>query len=173
MNTGQMIQTIGALGILSLLILNANRAVLGNTQTVYTGQYAETALSIAQSYILEATMKDFDEKAIGQAAIKDPTKFSATLRPDANESTIGSFDDVDDYNGYSVIVTTPTDTNTTYQVNCTVEYMNENDLSVVSSTQTFYKRVTVSVTVPYADPTLFQGEGTTPKVSLSSVVSYH
>jgi hypothetical protein len=173
MHTGQMLQTIGALGLLSLLILNANRAVLGNTRTVYTGQYASTAISIAQSYILDATTKNFDEASIGSAAIKDPTKFSAHLGPDGTESGISSFDDIDDYNGYIELVTTPTDALTTYQVNCTVEYVSAADPSTVSSPQTFFKRITVSVSVPYADPTLFQGEGTTPAVRLSSVVSYH
>ncbi len=173
MQTGQMLQTIGALGLLSLLILNANRAVLGNTRTVYTGQYASTAISIAQSYILEATMKEFDQKTIGQPLINDPTKFSTTLGPDASETSISKYNDIDDYNGYTTIVTTPTDPLTAYQVNCTVDYVNESDFSSISSVQTFFKRITVSVTVPYADPALFQGEGTSPKVRLSSVVSYH
>ena len=173
MQTGQMLQTIGALGLLTLLILNANRAVLGNTRTVYTGQFAESALLIAQSYILDATTKDFDEKSLGGVAIKDPSKFSSLLGPDGTESGISSFDDVDDYHGYCDSVMTPTDSQTKYAVNCTVEYVSSTDPSVVSSPSTFFKRVTVSVTIPYADPTLFQGEGTTPAVRLSSVVSYH
>jgi hypothetical protein len=176
MNTGQMLQTIGALGLLSLLILNANRAVLGNTRTVYTGQYAETALLIAQSYILDASMKYFDEVAINAAAIKDSTKFSSPLGPDAGESGLSSFDDFDDYNGYSGIErspTRPTADTTAYRVYCTVEYVLSGDPSTVTSSKQFFKRITVSVTVPYADPTLFQAADATPRVRLSSIVSYH
>ena len=173
MNTGQMLQTIGALGLLSLLILNANRAVLGNTRTVYTGQYASTAISIAQSYILEATVKEYDSKTIGLSLVKDESKFSAILGPETSETSIGKFNDIDDFNGYTAMVTTPTDPLTAYEVRFTVEYVDENDYSVVHANPTFYKCITVSVTVPYADPALFQGEESTPRVSLSSVVSYH
>jgi hypothetical protein len=168
-----MIQTIGALALLSLLILNANRAVLSNTRTVYTGQYAVTAVSIAQSYLFEATAKEFDEKTIGQSFLADPTKFSSTLGPDAGETSIGKFNDLDDYQGYSAVVTTPTDPLTTYMVDCTVDYVEEKDFSSVSGTQTFFKRITVSVTIPYSDPSLFGLEDGTPRVKLSSVVSYH
>jgi hypothetical protein len=173
MQTGQMLQTMGALVLLSLLILNANRAVLGNTRTVYTGQYASTAISIAQSYILEATVKEYDQKTIGLPLAKNVTQFSTTLGPETGETSIGKFNDVDDYDGYTSMITTPTDPLTAYQVSFTVEYVDENDYAVVCSNPTFYKRITVSVTVPYADPALFQGEGTSPTVSLSSVVSYH
>lgn len=173
MQTGQMLQTIGALGLLTLLILNANRAVLGNTKTIYTGQFAETAIQIAQSYILDATTKDFDEKSIGGVSIKDPTKFSSVLGYDAGEYDRISFDDIDDYNGYTATDSVLTDGNTKYTVNCTVEYVSATDPSVVSMSSTFFKRITVSVTIPYADPTLFQGEGTTPAIRLSSIVSYH
>jgi hypothetical protein len=173
MQTGQMLETIGALALLSLLILNANRAVLGNTRTVYTGQYASTSISIAQSYILEATMKEYDQKTIGLPLINDATKFSTILGPEAGETSIGKFNDVDDYDGYSTMITIPTDPLTAYQVSFIVEYVTESDYSVVCSSPSYYKRITVSVTVPYADPGLFRGEGTTPTVSLGSVVSYH
>jgi hypothetical protein len=173
MNTGQMLQTIGALGLLSLLILNANRAVLGNTRTVYTGQYATTAISIAQSYVLEATVKEYDNKTIGLPLTTDVAKFSTILGPETGETSIGKFNDVDDYNGYAAMLTMPTDPLTGYNVSMIVEYVDENDYSVVRSSPTFYKRITVSVTVPYADPALFQGDGSSPKVSLSIVVSYH
>jgi len=79
-----MLQTIGALGLLTLLILNANRAVLGIHALLY-GQFAESALLIAQSYILDATTKDFDENP-SVRAIKDPSKFSSLLGPDGRRA---------------------------------------------------------------------------------------
>lgn len=174
MHSGQMLQTIGALALLSLLVMNANRAVLGNSRTVYTGQYISVATQIAQSYILDATTKEFDENAIGRAPIHDQTLFSVHLGTDGGEadSTLSTFDDIDDYNGYHASYITPYDT-VHYYVRCVVEYVSPNNFSVVSGSQTFYKRISVTVNVPYADYDLVGGTGGVPQITLRSVVSYH
>ncbi len=175
MGSGQMLQTLGALVLLSLLVLNANRTVLNNSRIVYTGQYTETALSLAESYLQEITAKAFDEKAIGQPSIKDPSKFSWTLGPDYGETSAGSFDDVDDYIGYPLRLREPvvSDTTTLFKLECAVDYMTD-DLSATSAIPTFYKRITVTISVPFADPGLFgQEEHSTPLLRLARIVSYH
>ncbi len=173
MNSNHMLLTLGALGILSLLVLNANRAVLNNTRVVYTGQFTNSAIAIAQSYLQEITAKEFDENVIGQPVIRDSTRFKLTQGPDFDEHSVSAFDDIGDYNGYTATAKIPNDTASAFGVTCTVDYVNASNFDEVMPMQTFYKKVTVVVTIPNADPSVLNGAGTVPSVKLSSVVAYH
>ncbi|MEJ2195754.1 MAG: hypothetical protein P8X73_12975, partial [Ignavibacteriaceae bacterium] len=58
-----------------------------------------------------------------------------------------NYNDIDDFNGYSRGVSAPHAEN--YEVSCVVQYVDGDNPDKVVNTQTFYKKVTVTVTSPY------------------------
>jgi MSHA pilin protein MshD len=144
---GQTLLVLGALVVLSLAVLSANQLMLEKLTASYDTQATVAAISLAQAEIDEIQRKDFDENSIAKRIYyaTDMTPVSL-LGPDAGETSRSLYDDVDDYNNDSTVVSTATLDNFTEQ--CKVEYVTEADPDVVSSTQTFYKRITVTVTHP-------------------------
>ena len=94
--------SIAAIGILCVLGLNAYRILMTQgTDPLYSMRAAE----LGQSYLEEMLGKRFDENSpLGNSlrcnAPSRPT-CSATLGPDAGETTHITFDDFDDYNNFS------------------------------------------------------------------------
>lgn len=147
MGTPQTLITMGALIILSLASLSFNSSFLETTTIDFENKVYLTAFSLADDMIEEIKVKAYDE-----ATLKFPTTtttnltLSENLGPDLNENS-SSFDDIDDYNNYSKLISAPHAED--YQITCNVFYVdgdNPDDLSLV---QTFYKKVKVTVASPY------------------------
>ncbi len=148
MSSVQSMLTIAALVFLSMISLQFNRTAL-NTQTAeIENKIYLTAFSLADDMIEEIKVKGFDE-----TTVPFPTNVTTNLTslanfgPDVGES-YGNFDDVDDYNGYNKLVSAPHAED--YYVAVAVKYVEEDDPDDDSSVQTFYKKVTVTVSSPYA-----------------------
>lgn len=147
MSSIQSMLTIAALVFLSLISIQFNRTAL-NTQTAeIENKVYLTAFSLADDMIEEIKVKGFDE-----ATVPFPTNVTTNLTPlaafgpDAGE-TYGSYDDVDDYNGYNKLVSAPHAED--YYVSVGVKYVKGDEPDSDSSVQTFYKKVTVTVSSPY------------------------
>ncbi len=144
MNNTQTLLIFGAMLILSLTSLRFNKTVVNNVTVELENKVYLTAFSLADDMIEEAKTKAFDE-----STIKFPTtstaNLSTTLGPEGE--TYSSFDDVDDYNGYSKLVTAPHAED--YNISCRVMYVDGNDPDEVVSHQTFYKKFEVTVSSPY------------------------
>lgn len=147
MNTGQSLLSIGALAVFSLVSLNFNSTILNNTTVEVENKVYLTAFSLADDLIEEIRQKAFDA-----ATVDFPTTNTASLTspyglgPRYDESYT-NFNDIDDFNGFNKTVSAPHAEN--YHVTCLAQYVNPNNPDQAVSTQTFYKKVTVTVTSPY------------------------
>jgi hypothetical protein len=144
--------TLGAMAILAFISLRFNSTLLQNRTTEIENKVCLTAFSLADDLIEEIKQKAFDEQTVVFRSITpDELTSSVNFAPevrDAGESELTStWDDIDDYNGYTKQISTPHVEN--YTVASTVDYVSASDQDEVSNIQTYYKRVTVRVTSPY------------------------
>ena len=147
MSNVQSMLTIAGMVILALISLRFNSTVLNTSESQTENKVYLTAFSIADNLIEEIKGKSFDQTTI-QFPTTNPASLTppASLGPDSGEA-YPNYNDVDDYNGFKETITAPYFE--TYNVSCSVEYVNSNDPDVASSTQTFYKKVTVTVSSPF------------------------
>lgn len=166
MNTGQMMLVIAAFAMLSTLALSINGMITSTLILSFESELAMNAHAVAQSLLDEILTKEFDEKVTdGKKVYKfsDMTPTSG-FGPDAGESLPGGitsfdtelisgnfqsrllFDDVDDYHNYKRRVKNLVGWQ--FEATITIQYVNENDPNTLSSSQTYNKRIIVSVTNP-------------------------
>ena len=147
MGNVQSLLSLGAMLILGLSSLNFNEAVLTNSTTEIENKVVLTAFSLADDLIEEIKVRAFDA-----ATVDFPTNNPASLTAAGSLGpgwweTYPNFNDIDDFNGYKRIVSAPHAEN--YDVRCKVQYVNGDYPDQVVSTQTFYKKATVTVSSPY------------------------
>lgn len=147
MNTGQMLITIAAMALLSMVIVNVNRNSLSNTENMDKTKYEIMAVSLANTIIHEAFSKSFDEATTDSKQITSTNQLSTNLGKDTGELNRKDFDDFDDYNLYSY--NTAADTtiiSADFDVSCRVFYVDP-FLSLDSvGSKTYNKRIEVKVT---------------------------
>jgi len=141
--------SIGAIVLLALTSLRFNTTLLANRTTEIENKVYLTAFSLADDLIEEIKQKAFDEETVEWRAITTDqlTPYNAFGPVDPGESSVYDFDDIDDYQGYSKSVSLPHAEN--YSVISTVDYVTASNPDVTSSSQTFFKRISVNVTSPY------------------------
>ncbi len=144
MNTGQSLLTIGAMILLSVLILRINNTFLTTGTVLMESKFAVLATSIATSQLEEISNKAFDNYTAS-----NPTKYTGDLTPynrlgPETGETPATYNDVDDYNGYTK--TDSTMPSAIFKINCKVEYVNTSNPDVAVNTQTWNKKITVYVT---------------------------
>ncbi len=157
-----MLLTIGGIVLLSTFVLFANGLLSDNIETSSDNEFMITAISLAQSVIDEAKAKAFDEITISDSVTSPTDLTSANLlgrdgfgesvsNPDTAQAdqcqSFSQFDDLDDYNGYVRLVNTPRAEG--YRVSASVSYASVTYPDSVKSSQTFCKRMVVTVTSPY------------------------
>jgi len=176
MNNVQSMITIGAITIFSLISIRFNATVLETTNVEVENKIYLTAFSLADDLIEEIKQKAFDEETVVFRSINpeeltpsndfapdflDPGETSDPLTFDDIDDYNGfsksinlpqtsdplTFDDIDDYNGFSKSVNLPHAEG--FVVTSQVEYVQSNNQNMPSSTQTFFKRVTVWVSNDY------------------------
>ncbi|MBK7228021.1 MAG: hypothetical protein IPH97_03915 [Ignavibacteriales bacterium] len=161
MNTGQMMLTLGAMLLLSFLILRVNSTQLLSQETITDSKLGIVALTIANSYMDFAKRRVFDT-VIADSIFNDPTVAMCTA-PNALGPEIGenypNFDDIDDFNlwdpALSRFITVPdtttlssaTDPNlfTEFFVTSSVYYVPESDFETKANIRTLFKRIDVRV----------------------------
>lgn len=143
MNDGHLITLLGAIVLLSILVLNVNRTILSATDHKLQAETIIACTSVGQHVIDLISSKKFDEAAISEE-ITDVTAFTpaASLGPEYGEN-YNYFDDVDDYNNYSGVVATPRMGNCS--VNISVNYVNQEQPDIISQVQTCTKRIEAKV----------------------------
>jgi len=141
--------SIGAMALLALVSLRFNTTLLENKTTEIENKVYLTAFSLADDLIEEIKQKAFDEQTVEWRAIPvEQLSSSSAFGPvDPGESSVITFDDIDDYHGYLKAVSLPHVEN--YSVMSTVEYVSATDPDVTSNTQTYFKKITVRVNSPY------------------------
>jgi MSHA pilin protein MshD len=162
MNTGQMIMTLGAMLLLSTIMLRVNTTTLTNESVRDEAQYGVLANSIATSIIEQAQSKAFDEES-DTTNITAYTQLSSVLGPESGE-TESNFDDFDDYNGF-----TKRDSSmksAVFDIACSVVYVEPNNILGSTSNRTWNKKITVTVTRPIS------ADSSALAVRSSSIFSY-
>jgi len=178
LGSGQMLLAALAMFLLGIIILSANSTLFDNEQTVRDSEFGVAAISLATSLVEEAQGKVFDEAASDSGVTTTAQLTLGTmLGPDPSEQyrTVDTskhdFDDLDDFNGFSVeFVNDSTQPQiATYRGNSRgfradyllrskVEYVVAGggfaDLDGSTLTQTWHKKITVTVTSPSSKDTL-------------------
>lgn len=171
MNTGQMLITIGAIFLLSMVILTTNRGLITTNSTMIDNRYGILGTSLATSIIEKATGKAFDHNTdtIAVNSLTILTNINAIgLETGENRNYPDNFNDFDDFNCYRTIPKVDTvffeGTNRRIIFNtfCRVDYVALNNINNVSTQRTWHKRMMVKVVSP--------GMGDT--IRMSTIYSY-
>jgi hypothetical protein len=171
MNLGQTMLSAGALVLLTVLVINAHRLVVQSGDAAVSAEAAQVGIDLAQSLLDEIQTKRFDQYS-DTSGTQNPSSFTdpSALGPGAGESitlpdtklykSIGKYNDVDDYHGYSR--TAVVGQFSGFTLNVTASYVQDDDPDVIVSYRTYTKRVEVKVT----NPTYFKD------MTFSAIISY-
>ena len=145
----QSFTTIGAILLFSLISIRFNSTVLENMTMEVENKVYLTAFSLADDLLEQIKQKAFDEETIVFHSI-NPEELSPRnifgYGVDPGETGDPStFDDIDDYNGYTDSVSLPHAEG--FRVTSSVEYVQANNFP--SLAQTFFKRVEITVSSDY------------------------
>ena len=148
MSTIQMLLVLGAMILLSLLIMNVSKNTLSTEDVMYNSNFGITATSIGVSIIEDASKKRFDNIFyVDSTAVYDVSHFTASvdLGVDSGETITdaSTFNDFDDYNGFTGIDSTMP--SAIYNFSSNVYYIDEMDPDGSINTQSFHKKITVRV----------------------------
>jgi len=142
MNTGQMLLTMGALLLLSTMILRFNRSVLTSDEVMYNSKFNVLASSLCTSLIEEARGKAFDQNS-DTASVSTTNQLSDTLGPELGE-TYDTYNDFDDFNGFVKVDSTMP--SAIFYATAKVVYITTSSNSVnVSANRTWNKMITVTI----------------------------
>ncbi len=145
MNSGQSMLVLGATILFALISLRFNTAILQDTTLQIQNKVNLTAFSLADDLIEEIKEKAFDQKTVDFQAIAVDQLTAAYALGHGGSESWPNFNDIDDYNGYSKSVDLPHAEG--YTVSTNVMYVDSE--GSVLSTQSFYKKVTVTVASKY------------------------
>jgi len=144
MNTGQTMITLLAMMMLTLLSVRINSSILQTQISMQNSKFGLASISLATSVIENANKLSFDEVTLENAIVNtSPLTAINTLGKDAGENTPSQFDDFDDYNNYEYDERTLA--SAYYHISCRVCYVNPTTPNVAATSQTFHKKLTVSV----------------------------
>jgi hypothetical protein len=151
-NTGQMLLVLGALMLFTLMLPSLNGTILYNDSALISAQAQVNAIALAQRYLAEAGTKVFDEACVSGNPTQPSQMTAAAFLGRGFGENYPDFDDLDDYDDLNIVDNT-TLPSVSFTVTGEVTYMNPTNPTVVSSTQTYLKRLRISVTGPYlVDP---------------------
>jgi len=149
MNTGQMMMTLGAMILLSVVILRVTSNFLHTDVLLMESKFGVLGVSLATSVMEEAKGKSFDDQSDSGSvlALTDLT----TIGPEAGEE-YPFFDDFDDYDGFEMIDSSMP--SAIFKINCIVDFVKPEDLDGMSTQKTWHKKMTVMVTTNSSPDTI-------------------
>ena len=170
MNTGQMLMTVGAIALLTLVILRVNNNFLGTNVVLMKSKFGILAVSLATSIIEEANSKAFDEVSdtMGVNNLNLLTQPNS-LGPEGGE-VYPNFDDFDDFNNLQFNTSNDsTFLSAVFDVSCNVEYVTDSNPDGTSASRTWHKKITVTITSESMEDLYSNKQDT---LNMSSVFSY-
>jgi len=159
-----MLITIGALLLLSLVILRVNRGFLNTDSVLLDSKLGVLATSVATSLMEEANSKAFDQNT-DTVSVNSLTSLSSTLGPESGE-TYPNFNDFDDFNGLHIIDSTMPSAK--FIVDCKVEYVTPSNPDSAVGNRTWHKKLTVEV----SSPSLLGQDDKPDTLRMSTIYSY-
>lgn len=167
---GQTIFAIGALILLSTVVLSINSTIVNQQGWSVGTEAIITGTAIGQALIEEITVKRFDDDWPAKWFCDDSSRFvsSSSLGPDTDslgvkEVADTSFNDIDDYNNFSKTVNTERLGN--FNLKCNVYYVDNNFAK--TNNQSFYKQIDVIVNNQY-----IPSSDTLHSTKVSTIVAY-
>lgn len=146
MNTGQSMLTLLAMMMLTLLSVRMNSSLLQTQETMQNSKFGLAAISLATSVIENANKLAFDEITV-DSSVTSTTALTSLghLGVDGVEhaNKPPDFNDFDDYNNYEYDERTLA--SAYYHISCKVCYVNPTTPNIAATSQTFHKKLTVSV----------------------------
>lgn len=134
----EVLQTIGAMVIFSMILMSANGMITRNTLMQVEGELEQEVVAVAQDIIEEGHTKEFDEQSQGAAPpVNIPSDFTepSNLGPDS-EGSRQDFDDFDDYNGWENTIET---SHGQFNIRVEVFYVDPNTFEKTNYETTFKK----------------------------------
>ena len=167
MNTGQMLLTIGAMILLSAIVLRVNNNFLTTNDVMMDSKFGVLAVSLAQSIIEEANNKAFDEHTDGNP-IHDVSLLTSPDSLGEDSEVYPNFNDFDDFNGYKRRDSSMP--SAVFDISCRVCYVEPNGSSIVEvySHPTWHKKIEVTVT----SPSMKKADGSLDTIKLAAIYSY-
>lgn len=141
----EVLQTMAAMIIFSMILMNANSMIHRNSTLHIDGELEQEVISLGQEIIEEARSKSYDNVTVNASAPPAliPGGFTAagSLGTDSPETIRTTFNDFDDYDGWSTTMTT---THGDFAVSVEVFYVDEINYQKMTSPSTF-KKIEVTV----------------------------
>jgi len=166
MNTGQSFLSLGAMALVSLIILQVNTGFVATSSRLLDNKLNILAISLASSIIEEASGKSFDANTISDAVTNTSDLTYANSLSHGSTESYPNFNDFDDYNNLQI--TNSSMTSGEFDISSEVCYVNPTNPDVAASVQTWHKKITVYVT----SKSLLNMEGNQDTIKMSSVFSY-
>ena len=153
MGLSQLILLAGSMVLLGIISLTIYNSFNSKTDSDLYNEAYITASGIAQSIIDQILTKSFDQNT-RTTSVSNPSSLTAvaSLGPDAGESSVLQFNDVDDYKNY-----TRADTMSVlgiFNTQVDVNYVSKMNPDQISAAKTFTKRINIFVTNTYLKDTL-------------------
>lgn len=155
MGLGQTLLTILAMAMLGTLMLTVNTNTMDSGDALEQSEYRIMASSLGISMLERASGLSFDENTV-TGEVTATTMLTSTLGAEGGE-TEATFDDFDDYNGFSkwVLGNAITFRSADYRLTSRVDYVTVSSNQVVTSAgRTYHKRLQIQVTSPFMQDTL-------------------
>ena len=145
MGSGHQMLTIAGIFLLSFLLVTVNKNNSERSSTLYKSGSVIDANGVAQSIIDEIQCKAFDENTITKSVwSSDSLTTPNSLGPESGETQNIQFDDVDDYNNYSTVITVGNYGD--FSIHTSIKYVMNMSPDNLSNSQTYSKRIEVAVT---------------------------
>ena len=174
MNTGQTLLTLGALMLISMIILNFNRAMNDIDSEMDFDRFKLEALSMLTSHSEQLSQYFFDEASTDTTTLKRLNDFTqpGSLGYEWNDG--GNVDDIDDLHGVTVADTGIS--GVIYNVDYNIDYVTRSGSSIVTSgSRQYHKRVRISISDTFNPPLIYHLVGANrvrDTLALEVVVSY-
>ena len=165
MGTGQMLITMGAMVLLSIVILTVNSGYLRNNDMILDSKFDILAVSLATSLVEDANGLAFDERTTGGFTATDVNQLSS-IGKDVGEYYVSrdstNFNDFDDYDNLSITYNDSTLESAIFNIETQVGYIADSNPNVFVNYKTWFKKLDVYVS----------SQSMTDTVKMSTVLSY-
>ncbi len=143
----QSFLSLGAITLFAITSLSFNKHVLNNATNELENKVTLTAISLADALIEEIKVKGFDEVTLEFPTSSAGNLTAANLLGAEPGEVYPHFDDVDDYNGFTKVASTPHAEN--YTLHANIYYLEPDKPELYTTSQTFYKKLIVTVSNQY------------------------
>ncbi len=147
----EILQTMAAMIIFSMILMNANHMIHRNTVIQIDGELEQEVIALGQEIIEESRAKAFDhvvdEAAMPPTIIPGGFTPAENLGPDAENYCDGGeparycFNDFDDYDGWEETITTD---HGDFSISVEVFYVDDTNFEKIN-TQSTFKKIEVTV----------------------------